>query len=133
MKYKVKAVKVPFGENKGKVLYYPASTNKPEVININRLAREIEDLSSLSRGDILNVLSNLEKVAINHLREGHSVKLGDLGSFRTAILGKSAETAKEVTAANVSRIRIAFTPSTTMKKEINPGAITLEKMTESEE
>jgi len=82
---------------------------------IKEIAKDIEDLSSLSYGDISNVLISLVHQIPKYLADGNSVKLGDLGSLR---LGFSSEGVENDTDFNVNKIkgqRIIFTPGPDLK------------------
>ena len=52
-----------------------------EEISLDRIAEEIAFSSSLTEGDVLNVLRGLTQNVVNHLADGDLVDLGDLGRF----------------------------------------------------
>ena len=61
--------------------------------------------------DIKAVLSALDGVVGDALTSGHTVRLGDLGSFRlTCVATGGEDDATKVTANHVSRLRVRFTP-----------------------
>jgi predicted histone-like DNA-binding protein len=76
----------------GKWYASPVNAGK---LTIKDFANEIAGRSSLTRGDIENVLINFLDELPTFLKVGMSVKLGDFGTVR---LGLSSEGADEITA-----------------------------------
>lgn len=123
MKYKIKVRKNPMTKAKK---YYAASTS-PSVVNLSQIAARIEDVSSLSRGDIMNVLDNLQRITVDEISRGNSVRLGLLGAFRTSISSKGSDKAEDVKVEHIRRVGVVFTPSSEMKHKLLPSALTFEK------
>ena len=69
---------------------------------VNRIVRE----TSLSEGDVRNVIIALRNIAIEVISLGGSLDLGDLFSFRVAIPSKLIDDVKEVSAESLKRPRI---------------------------
>ena len=69
---------------------------------VNRIVRE----TSLSEGDVRNVIITLRNIAIEVISLGGSLDLGDLFSFRVAIPSKLIDDVKEVSAESLKRPRI---------------------------
>jgi predicted histone-like DNA-binding protein len=90
-------------------MFYPNPVCS-EKINIRQLAKEIAIRTSLSTTDTIAVLEACTEVIPYFLTNGAIVSLGDFGSFRVTLKGKGAATAKEMTAANVTKIRVKFRP-----------------------
>ena len=82
----------------GKKLFYPRVQLTGNV-NTDQVAREIAQLSSLTSGDVKNVIDNLVTVVARHLQSSESVTLNGFGSFRYTLVKDSegVETAEEVT------------------------------------
>ena len=66
---------------------------------VNRIVRE----TSLSEGDVRNVIITLRNIAIEVISLGGSLDLGDLFSFRTTIPSKMVDNEKDVTADSLKR------------------------------
>lgn len=81
------------------------------------LAKEIELQSSLTTGDIANVIDSLVANLPKHLVKGESVQLGDFGTFRVSF---SSEGVTDKTKFNTQTIqpKIIFTPSVALKKAL---------------
>ena len=86
---------------------------------INELAHAIEKTSTVTRADILAVLSDLEEVIYSELRAGRGVKLGDLGSFRPTLKSEGVEQAKDFDQNNIRKVNVVFIPSTNMKYQLS--------------
>lgn len=98
----------------GKKLFYPRVRLTGNV-NTDQVAREIAQLSSLTTGDVKNVIDNLVTVVTRHLQSSESVTLNGFGSFRYTMnkVGPGVETAAEVNAAQ-SRLMVRFIPASTL-------------------
>lgn len=109
--YKSQQSSLPTKE--GKKLFHPRVVLTGSV-STNQIAREIAELSSLSTGDVKNVLDNLVSVMTRHLQSSESVLLDGLGSFRYTLTssGRGVETADEVSATQAT-LMVRFQPAST--------------------
>ncbi|ATA73784.1 HU family DNA-binding protein [Capnocytophaga canis] len=82
------------------------------------IAKTISSKSSLTAGDIANVIQNLLEELPKELLKGNSVKLGDFGTFRISISSEGVENEKDFNASMIKDVRIIFTPGVEMKKAI---------------
>lgn len=85
---------------------------------LKHLSRDIEDRSSLSRGDISNVLDNLVDQVPKYLLDGQTVSLGELGSLRLTLSSEGAEKAKDFNVNMIKNVKIVFTPGKMLKEEV---------------
>ena len=69
---------------------------------VERIVRE----TSLSEGDVRNVLITLRNIFIEVITLGGSLDLGDIFSFRTTIPSKMIDKEEDVTAASLKKPRI---------------------------
>lgn len=97
--------------------WYVSSANQG-VVNKRELSKEIAGRSSLTQGDIGNVIDNLIDELPKYLKAGNSVKLGDFGSFRLSVSGEGAESKEKYTTALVKKVKVIFTPGVALKKEL---------------
>lgn len=118
IKFKAIARKSPVDKS---VSYYP-TTESPEPVKLPALVKSIEKITALSSADVKSCLDALEYEILRNLRDGRSVRFGDLGSFRVGIQGKGTPTAEEVTADKIKNLRVIFTPSGKLEKSIEVGA-----------
>ena len=87
-------------------------------MSIKEVIAQIERECTVAAPDVLAVVNALEHVVIQGLRNGHAIRLGELGSFRPTIMSAGSATEKEVTVNNIKRVRCRFTPSATINKQL---------------
>lgn len=113
IEYKVKKIK----NTKTQKTYYFAAIAQSGVVTRSELISKIEKRSSVSSADTKACLDALEYELKMALANGHSVRLGDLGSFRPTIKAFKGNADKnEVKVSDILRVRVVFTPSTTINK-----------------
>ena len=76
--------------------------------------RDIAGRSSLTRGDIENVLSNFMDCLPHYLRDGFSVQLGEFGTMRLTLSSEGAATEKAFKTEKI-KPRVTFTPDVELK------------------
>ena len=106
-------------------------------VNVGRktlddIARDISGRSSLTRGDISNVLYNFIDCLPHYLRDGFSIQLGEFGSMRVTLSSKGAETEK-VFKTETIKPRVVFTPGTELKRELAANSYESLRKKEEEE
>ena len=80
------------------------------------ISKDIEDKSSLTRGDISNVLENLVDQIPKYLLDGQSVKLGDLGTFRLSL---SCENKDDFNTSKIKSTKIIFSSGKFLKDNVD--------------
>lgn len=95
---------------------YATSVNAGK-IDTRMIAKTLAQKSSLTTGDVMNVLENLMEEIPRWLAQGYSVSLGELGTFRLSL---SSEGVKEQKAFNTRTIKkkVVFLPSKSFKSEL---------------
>ncbi|MDR2836184.1 MAG: HU family DNA-binding protein [Bacteroidales bacterium] len=116
MKYKVVEKGNPINPEAPKKLY--ASPVNAGKFTVKDLANEIAGRSSLTRGDIENVLNNFLDVLPTYLKIGMSVKLGDFGTMRLNLQSEGAEQSEGFNANKIKGVKVIFTPGTDLKKSL---------------
>ncbi len=116
MKYRLIQKRNP-QDPEGPRKYYANPVNIGKM-DIRSLAREIADRSSLTRGDIENVLTNLVEVLPTFLKLGMSIQLGDFGTLRLSISGEGASTPKTFNASMIKKVRVIFTPGPQLRNAL---------------
>ena len=89
MKYKLVQKGNP-GDLAAPKKWYANSVNSGTVTQ-KSIAKEIAGRSSLTAGDVANVISNFLDLLPSHLIDGKSVQLGDFGTFRVSLTAPSLE------------------------------------------
>jgi predicted histone-like DNA-binding protein len=116
MKYKIVEKGNPGKPNEKKKQY--ASPVNAGTLTLKSIAKEIAGRSSLTRGDIENVLSNFLDELPTYLKIGMSVKLGDFGTMRLSLKSEGVEKNKKFDASYIKGVKIIFTPSSELKQNL---------------
>lgn len=88
-------------------------------LTLNGVAEQIERQCTVSMPDIKAVLNAMEYVVVSALKNGQSVRLGDLGSFRPTLTSSPADAASDVKAGLVKRVRCRYTQSGSMTRALD--------------
>jgi predicted histone-like DNA-binding protein len=115
MKYKLKQRVNPQERTRVKWYASPVSNGK---VTKSGLAAEIVNISSLSRGDVSNVIECIIDVVPKYLLMGKSVSLGELGTLRLSFSSKGVDEPGEFTVALIDGTKVIFTPGVTLKKAL---------------
>ncbi len=99
------------------VKFYPQPV-KLGVKQTKDLAKEIAGRCSLTRGDVLNVLSNLSEVINKWLVAGYHVKLDNLGTLRLTFRSEGSATAEECDARLVKYVRVRLLGDMDLREEL---------------
>ena len=110
----------------GSIKYY-AKVAPVSPVYVNDIAARISKTCTVTEHDVKAVLSALQEQVIYSLSDGHSVRLGDLGSFRPTIACKGMDKAEDLTVRNIKKVRVKFTPSATLEKELSPAFVSFSK------
>ena len=98
---------------------YHASAIPVTPVKIDEIAENISATCTVNSADVKAVLDALQTQVIRCLRNGQSVRLGDLGSFHARIASASAATEEDFTPENIRGVRVRFTPSSKMRWELS--------------
>lgn len=94
-----------------------ASGIKAGNVSQRELAKRIALNSSLSIGDVINVIENLLEEIPNAILDGKTLKLGEVGNFRITLMSEGAETKSKFTTQNI-KPRIVFRPGKLLKQSL---------------
>ena len=119
--YAVKKVKNPNGIEGTN--YFHGQAIKTGELTMDKLARRINNSTTVTQGDCYAVLKSMKEHIIEALTEGQVVVLDDLGRFQVTLQGKcySQDTMAASDFAPASMIRghkIVFRPDAALKKEV---------------
>ncbi|MDR0701185.1 MAG: HU family DNA-binding protein [Azoarcus sp.] len=123
MSVRLKKITKASPRNPGELKWYLSKVSSG-FIDLKDIARDIEKQTSVTHADISSVLISLAETLPNYLKNGQSVRFGDLGIFRVSISSEGAATPEELTARDVKSVRIVFTPGTELKDSL--GKVTFE-------
>jgi predicted histone-like DNA-binding protein len=85
---------------------------------LKELSKDLSEVSSLSSGDVQNVIANLIEQLPKWLMEGDSVKLDGFGTFRLSFSSKGETSKEQVTANSITDIYILFEPDDEIKARV---------------
>jgi len=117
IKYSVLALKNPTRREEPAKYYAKAQVR--ELITENEIAADIAFATSLTKGDVANVLRNLPYVVKRHLLKGDMVELGSLGKFQFQVKSKGAYTREEFTYHNIKGIKFHYRPGSEMTEGLD--------------
>ena len=116
MKYKLVRRVNPLDRTKSKLYAQPINDGN---INQKAIATEIVALSSLSRGDVFNVIESLLEIMPKYLLMNKSLKLGDFGTLRLSFTSDGVDDAKEFNTKMIRGVKVIFTPSPDFRQSLN--------------
>lgn len=97
-------------DKKGRRLYYPRVVSSSN-LSTQEIAEEMAQMSSLSTGDVKNLLDTLSQVVQRNLMKGHSVTLDGMGRFYASIKSRrgGAENPEDVMPTKAD-LTVRFSP-----------------------
>jgi len=116
MKYKLVRRVNPQNRAQSKLYAQPVNDGN---INQKAISAEIVALSSLSRGDVSNVIESLLEILPKYLLMNRSLKLGDFGTLRLSFSSDGVEDAKDFNTKMIHGLKVIFTPSTEFKQSLD--------------
>ena len=117
---KIKMVQRKNPQKKSEVKYYASPVNAGKK-TLRDIAHDIAGRSSLTRGDIENVLSNFMDCLPHYLRDGFSVQLGEFGTMRLTLSSAGAATEKAFKTEKI-KPRVTFTPGVELKAALRENS-----------
>lgn len=108
----------PANRESGEVKYYAQSQARGEM-GIREIAERIHQMCTVTRADVMAVLTALEDIVSEGLQGGEIVRLGELGSLQLSLSGEGATTEDTYSDALIEKVRVLFRPGTVMQEAIN--------------
>ena len=103
----------------GKLLYYPQLVT-PVADDHMHIIERIEKKCTLASADVKAVVDALEVEIIDSLRQGRSVRLGDLGSFRPTLRCSAGVDLPELAGVGqIKRVHVVFHPSSRIRRALS--------------
>lgn len=116
LKYRVYERKNRLGGGK---VYRMATQVNRGMIPVRMIAERLERVTSLGRGDVMNVLTHLGEVVAEYVREGFSVNLFELGTFTPRLQSGSVPKGEEFKVSDIKGLKMRYTPSSYLKEELS--------------
>lgn len=98
--------------------YYAQAQARGEA-GIRELSQRIQQMCTVTRADVLAVLTALEDVIADSLGNGEIVRLGELCSLRVSLSGEGATTKEDYHTGLISKKRILFHSGLTLTNMLN--------------
>lgn len=112
---------VPRKSPRDKSVKYYGSPALTQPLSLDDIADAMADGSTTTSADFRAVLDRFERKLVEKLIEGHSVRLGLLGSFHVTFRSKGAETKDKFTADNIKRVLCRFRPGKQIVSSLRLG------------
>ena len=84
-------------------------------LTLKQLSKRISSQTTVSRADVVAVLTATVDNLLEALQEGKQVDFGDLGKFRLQILCEGTEKLTDFTAAHITGVNIRYIPGEDLK------------------
>lgn len=84
-------------------------------LSLKQLSKRVASQTTVSRADVVAVLTATVDNLLDALQEGKQVDFGELGKFRLQILSEGAETLADFTAEKIQGVNIQFIPGEDLK------------------
>ena len=107
------------------------TVNVQSTVDLEGIAEEIAYSTTATEADVKAVLSSLQKYVIEHLKNGQSVRLGDLCSIRPTMATTGAADKDKFESSNIKKVRARFTPSTRIKNALAVKNLTFKNVNAS--
>lgn len=125
--YSVAKMLNPQDRESGEYKYYPKAQASGSV-GINELAEEISYATTLTDGDVLNVIRALVKRINMHIANGQIVKLENLGSFQAQLQSHGSATEDTYSPSLIRKVTLQFRPGIGLKGQLNKENLQFHKV-----
>lgn len=113
LNYSVCMRKNPSNKSAEPKAYARAQTNGE--LTLKQLSHRVSQQTTVSRADVVAVLTSTVENLIDGLREGKQVDFGELGKFRLQINSKGAESLEKFTSDHIEGVTIQFLPGADLR------------------
>lgn len=125
--YCVVGMQNPLDRESGEIKYYPKAQASGSV-GINELAEEISYATTLTDGDVLNVIRALVKRINMHIANGQIVKLENLGSFQAQLQSHGSSTEDTYSPSLIRKVTLQFRPGIGLRGQLSLDNLTFHKV-----
>ncbi|MCL2608646.1 MAG: HU family DNA-binding protein [Treponema sp.] len=100
---------------------------KSGTVRVRQLSKEVGAKADLPPGDVQKALNALMELLPEYLKQGNSVKLEGLGSFRVSVKSEGANAPGELSSGSVKGVKVVFVPSAELKRNLGDVSFAIEK------
>lgn len=97
---------------------FRASITNSKEVTLDKVAGMISNQCTLNKTDVIAVLSALSLVVPELLSLGHTVNMGNLGSFQLTLSSATVDNAEDISVDSIKNARIRFRPGISMKRNL---------------
>ena len=126
MNYSLALLRNP--QNRNEAPKYYAKAQATGTVDINEIAEAVSYATSLTDGDVLNVIRALIRQLKVNLTAGRIVKLETLGTFQLQLRSTGAAKKEEFTRSNIIGASVQFGPGTLMKDVVSIPSLPLTRV-----
>ena len=91
--------------------------------DLERLAYLVSNQSTVREGDCYAVILSVIHNVIDELKQGRTVKLDKLGTFKLSVRSEGANTKGELTQTNIKSLHVHFIADKRLKNNLNLGTV----------
>ena len=124
--YSIAEMKNPSDKDAASKFY--AKMQASGVVDLDDMAEEISYATTLTDGDILNVLRALVKQMKKNLMAGKIVRMEKFGTFQFQLCSEGADAEKDFSAANITKVNIQFRPGALVREAQNLKTLSFRKV-----
>ncbi len=124
--YSIAAMKNP-AEPEASPRYY-AKMQASGVVDLDDMAEEISYATTLTDGDVLNVLRALIKQMKKNLMAGKIVRLEKFGTFQFQLCSNGADSEEKFSPSCITKVNIQFRPGTLVREAQNLKSLNFKKV-----
>ncbi|MBS2097250.1 HU family DNA-binding protein [Carboxylicivirga linearis] len=117
LKYKIIKQEVVDKVGITKDVYYARACDRSKV-DLNELSKLISRMSTVSRADIIGVLTAFSDIIPSLLTENRTVQLGELGTFSLHMKSDCVDSKEEVTWRCIKDVNIRFRVGKELKNQL---------------
>ena len=92
--------------------------------DLERLAFLVSNQSTVREGDCYAVILSLIHNVIDELKQGRTVKLDKLGTFKLSVRSEGASSKAALTQTNIKSLHVHFLADKRLKNNLNLGTVT---------
>lgn len=106
---------------------YYASAEYGEEIDVNALAKEIFKSCTLTPADVVAVIESFLDKMPQYLKSSNRIRLNKFGIFKLSFSSIGHKKAEDVNSNDIKNLRVLFTPSAELKKELSDVSYTVSR------
>ena len=103
---------------------YYASAEYGEEIDVTKLAKEISKSCTLTPADVVAVIESFLDKMPEYLKSSNRIRLNKFGIFKLSFSSVGHEKAEDVSSNDIKNLRVLFTPSAELKRELSDVSYT---------